>query len=245
MHGNPSGVDNSVAVHGGALAFTRANPAVGRPENTLEQLRGFASVRFLLTDTRIGRDTKSLVASVGAQKEAEPERVGKTLAAIQDISDEARASLSDAELPRSQLLRALEALIKENHEHLASLKVSHPALEAIRAKTGAAPWRLATKLTGAGGGGCAVTLIPDDFPAHQLAELKAALLHDGFQPYETRVGGSGLGVLQPSLREASADQATSGEDGSAVAVPDRARFEQAEAHELAEWAEKAGQWAYV
>ncbi len=48
----------------------------------------------------------------------------------------------------------------ENHQHLVTLGVSHPALETIRNKT-AVPHGLSTKLTGAGGGGCAVTLIPD------------------------------------------------------------------------------------
>lgn len=51
----------------------------------------------------------------------------------------------------------------ENHEHLVTLGVSHPALETIRSKT-AVPHGLSTKLTGAGGGGCAVTLIPDGTP---------------------------------------------------------------------------------
>lgn len=58
-------------------------------------------------------------------------------------------------------------MIHENHAHLVTLGVSHPALESIRAKTAAKPFALATKLTGAGGGGCAVTLIPDStsFPS--------------------------------------------------------------------------------
>jgi mevalonate kinase len=55
-------------------------------------------------------------------------------------------------------------LIDENHAHLASLGVSHPSLEAIRAQTSAQPYELSTKLTGAGGGGCAVTLLPDSEP---------------------------------------------------------------------------------
>jgi mevalonate kinase len=39
--------------------------------------------------------------------------------------------------------------------------VSHASLETIKAITKASPFGLSTKLTGAGGGGCAVTLIPD------------------------------------------------------------------------------------
>ena len=50
--------------------------------------------------------------------------------------------------------------MEENHRHLVTLGVSHPSLETIKEKT-ATPFGLSTKLTGAGGGGCAVTLIPD------------------------------------------------------------------------------------
>lgn len=50
-----------------------------------------------------------------------------------------------------------------------TMGVSHASLEAIKAKTKASPYGLSTKLTGAGGGGCAVTLIPDGkFPILQL-----------------------------------------------------------------------------
>jgi mevalonate kinase len=52
-------------------------------------------------------------------------------------------------------------MMRENHGHLVDLGVSHPALEMIVAATAAEPYGLSTKLTGAGGGGCAVTLIPD------------------------------------------------------------------------------------
>lgn len=80
LHGNPSGVDNSVAVFGGALAYTR--PGFNRksgmeiiqgyvPGPLLEDLTSsssFKSLRFLLTNTKIPRDTKKLVAGVGQKK---------------------------------------------------------------------------------------------------------------------------------------------------------------------------------
>ena len=91
----------------------------------------------------------------------EPAVVELILDSIQSISNEARRALGDPELPRDALLSALAALITENHAHLVSLGVSHPVLEAIRTQAAAEPYRLSTKLTGAGGGGCAVTLIPD------------------------------------------------------------------------------------
>lgn len=68
-----------------------------------------------------------------------------------------------------------QSLIRDNHGHLVTLGVSHPSLEMIVAATAAEPFGLATKLTGAGGGGCAVTLIPDG----ESRVIRA--LHSGFQ----------------------------------------------------------------
>jgi mevalonate kinase len=91
----------------------------------------------------------------------EPAVVERILDSIQSISDEARRALGDPEISRDALLSALAALMRENHAHLVTLGVSHPVLETIREQMAAEPYRLSTKLTGAGGGGCAVTLIPD------------------------------------------------------------------------------------
>ena len=84
LHGNPSGVDNSVAVFGGALAYTRAG--FGK-KSGMESIQGyvflrsvvlhvdfnwigyrFKSLRFLLTNSKVPRDTKKLVAGVGERK---------------------------------------------------------------------------------------------------------------------------------------------------------------------------------
>ena len=105
--------------------------------------------------------------------------------------------------------------MNENHQHLVTLGVSHPSLETIKEKTWT-PYGLSTKLTGAGGGGCAVTLIPDgkrrslscisytrltrsseDFEDERLQDLISLLIRESFQPYLTSVGGSGLGILSP------------------------------------------------
>ncbi|KAG6868062.1 putative secondary metabolism biosynthetic enzyme [Termitomyces sp. T159_Od127] len=158
LHGNPSGVDNSVSVFGGALAYTR--PGFGM-KSGMESIQGFKSLRFLLTNSKVPRDTKKLVAGVGEKKTNEPGLVNGILSTIQSISDEARRALADPEMPRKALLSALSSLIHENHGHLVTLGVSHPSLELIKSVTAAEPYQLATKLTGAGGGGCAVTLVPD------------------------------------------------------------------------------------
>ncbi|KAF9532585.1 cystathionine beta-lyase [Crepidotus variabilis] len=263
LHGNPSGVDNSVAVFGGALAYTRAG--FGK-KSGMESIQGFKSLKFLLTNSKVPRDTKKLVAGVGEKKANEPDLVNGILESIQSISDEARRALADPELSRDSLLTALSALMDENHRHLVTLGVSHAALETIRERT-KNPYSLTTKLTGAGGGGCAVTLVPDDFKDEQLQDLIDGLIREGFQPYLTSVGGSGLGILSPYAehrnrrsrpehapegfgqvtppdtplpRESSSEE---GNDGDLD--PLRAPFVSADLAELPEWATGLGRWLYV
>jgi mevalonate kinase len=239
LHGNPSGIDNAVAVHGSALAYTREG--FGRKAG-MEEIHGFKSIRFLLVDTKVSRDTKSLVAGVGRKKEQEPEVVEPVLASIQAISDEARRALSDPEIPRDTLIKGLTALIKENHAHLVTLGVSHASLEAIRELTAASPYELPTKLTGAGGGGCAVTLIPDGFPESKLQDLIAELERNNFQPYLTTIGGSGVGVLWPREGEAI-PTASSAPDGTQPSL--RKMFEEVSKEQLAGWAASHGRWVFV
>ncbi|RPD61166.1 cystathionine beta-lyase [Lentinus tigrinus ALCF2SS1-7] len=255
LHGNPSGVDNSVAVFGGALAYVR--PGFGK-RSGMDQIQGFKSLRFLLIDSKVPRDTKALVAGVARKKAAEPEHVGRLLDAIQVISNEARRALADPEVPRNVLLAGLSSLIDENHVHLASLGVSHPSLEVIRAKTAGAPYRLSTKLTGAGGGGCAITLVPDEFAHEKLQSLIKSLESAGYQPYVTSVGGSGLGILSPyddividedddtpPLSPPMTPDLNGEVDGPALRRSIRRHFETVSTVELPKWASARGKWLYV
>ncbi|GJE85526.1 cystathionine beta-lyase [Phanerochaete sordida] len=247
LHGNPSGVDNAIVVFGGALAYTK--PGFGR-KSGMEKIHGFKSLRFLLTDSRIGRDTKALVARVAQRKLEEPHVVNSMFEAIQSIADEARRALDDPELPRQELLNALSALIEENHSYLASLGVSHDTLELIRLKCSSAPYNLSTKLTGAGGGGCAVTLVPDEFPASDLAALARELAAADFDPYFTAVGGSGLGILSPYDHGGTARAGallTPPETPAAgpVKTPLRDAFAAVGNEELGKWAEERGRWLFV
>ncbi|KAH7925469.1 cystathionine beta-l [Leucogyrophana mollusca] len=258
LHGNPSGVDNAVAVFGGALAYTKAG--FGK-KSGMDPIQGFKSLRFLLTNTRVPRDTKSLVAAVGVKKEQEPEVVNGLLNAIQSISDEARRALADPELPRDALLKALSALIDENHAHLVALGVSHASLEAIRSTTASSPYNLSTKLTGAGGGGCAVTLVPDQISESTLRDLVTALSAENFDPYLTSVGGSGLGILSPYNQPQTGVQPptapatppeTPGDEQALTSHSDdntpallHDPFAQQTISDLPTWADSLGRWLYV
>ena len=176
------------------------------------------------------------------------------------------------------MLNVIKKLILENHAHLCELGVSHPALEAVKSKTAA--YDLNTKLTGAGGGGCAVTLVPDStyyfvsvsccgphtdlsappspgYSEERLKQLMTELRADGFEPYLTSVGGSGVGVLSPY----SSSDGPSAYDGLATppetpdasdesvqglaSAPLRAAFENTTSVDFGKWAEGRGRWLYV
>ncbi|KAH8920513.1 cystathionine beta-l [Atractiella rhizophila] len=239
LHGNPSGVDNSVATHGGAIAFTKG---IGGKPAQMEGLHGFKSIRFLLTNTKVPRDTKTLVAGVGKLKEQDPEGIKRIFDAIQNISDEARRCLLDTEMPRDEQIATLESLVDQNHGYLNDLQVSHEALEVIKQTTAAAPFNLHTKLTGAGGGGCAVTIIPDDFSDALLGRLTTQLADKGFAPYLTSVGGSGYGIQLPNGKR---DAVRSEGGNEAFTLPGLERFKLARPEQLSDWAESNGKWIYV
>ncbi|KAG0259350.1 hypothetical protein DFQ27_004092 [Actinomortierella ambigua] len=184
IHGNPSGIDNTVSTFGGAVAFKKGQ---------IEPLPEFQSLRFLLTNTRVPRETQVQVANVRKRRDRFPNIIDPVLDSIDSISVSCKELFSHHNLTRAELLAQFGDLIDINHGLLIGLGVSHPALEKVReisSKLG-----LKSKLTGAGGGGCALTLIRDDVTAEVVEAIKVLLGAEGFQCFETSVGGPGAGVL--------------------------------------------------
>ncbi|CAO3610509.1 unnamed protein product [Mucor fragilis] len=188
IHGNPSGVDNAVATYGGAKTFMR-----GQGFATLE---GFKSLRLLLTNTKVPRSTGALVAGVGEKRKKYPDVVEPMLDAMHGIAIRCRDAfkkLQDNELGTEALMDEIEDLVTLNHCLLDGLGVSHPSLEKVRFIT--AQSGLKTKLTGAGGGGCAVTFIRDDVPQELIDQVMLKLQSEGFDCYQTSVGGTGADAV--------------------------------------------------
>lgn len=150
LHGNPSGVDNAIATYGGAKSFMR-----GQGFATLE---GFQSLRLLLTNTKVPRSTNALVAGVGEKRKNYPLIIEPMLDSMNAIALHCCDAFKRSQ-DKETLMNELEDLVSLNHCLLEGLGVSHPSLEKIRMIT--AESGLKTKLTGAGGGGCAVTFIRD------------------------------------------------------------------------------------
>ncbi|KAG2210214.1 hypothetical protein INT47_003199 [Mucor saturninus] len=184
LHGNPSGVDNAIATYGGAKSFMR-----GQGFATLE---GFQSLRLLLTNTKVPRSTNALVAGVGEKRKNYPLIIEPMLDSMNAIALHCCDAFKKSQ-DKETLMDELEDLVSLNHCLLEGLGVSHPSLEKIRMIT--AESGLKTKLTGAGGGGCAVTFIRDDVPQTLIDQVMLQLQGEGFDCYETSVGGAGSGAV--------------------------------------------------
>ncbi len=90
-------------------------------------------------------------------------------------------------------------MIERNHKLLNELGVGHKALDQVCEVT--KKHQLMTKLTGAGGGGCALTLCPSGVQEETLKNAKKELEELGYQCFQTDIAGKGYLVHDMSSSE--------------------------------------------
>ena len=197
MHGNPSGVDNTVSSSGKAVLFKREDYTKA-PKVT--PLRNFPELPLLLVNTKQARSTATEVAKVGALKESLPAITEAILHTIDAVTLSAYKLITSASFNEKDphTTETLGKLMNVNHGQLVSLGVSHPRLERIRELVDSVGvgW---TKLTGAGGGGSTITILKPDASPDALKELEEKLDAEDFERFDTTLGGDGVGVLWPAV----------------------------------------------
>lgn len=152
-------------------------------------------------NTKHPRSTAVLVANVRGLLSRHESIIQSVLDTMDRVAIEAHSIICDPDFSSdagSPYLVRLGELICINHGLLVSLGVSHPKLERIRELIDYAGvgW---TKLTGAGGGGCSITLLKPNVEQSILDELDVKLSNEGFEKYKTTLGGDGVGVLWPAV----------------------------------------------
>ena len=107
---------------------------------------------------------------------------------------------------------SMSLLIETNQSLLRAMRVSHPSLERVCDIT-KQQFGLPTKLTGAGGGGCAFTYLGSnstpniDTTTHQM--IKAIEQQHGVKCMESNAGGPGvLWVFPPSIATSENSRST-------------------------------------
>ncbi|KAI4379043.1 hypothetical protein MLD38_016445 [Melastoma candidum] len=151
IHGKPSGIDNTVSTYGNIIKFKSGN---------LTRIKSNFSLKMLITNTKVGRNTKALVAA--------------------------------DELAITENEEKIAELMEMNQGLLQCLGVSHAVIETVLSTT--IKYKLTSKLTGAGGGGCVLTLLPSMLSGTLVDKVIAELESCGFQCLIAGIGGKGAQV---------------------------------------------------
>ncbi|KAG9261540.1 mevalonate kinase [Astyanax mexicanus] len=189
IHGNPSGVDNAVGTWGGVLRYHAGK---------ITPLSRVPTLRILLSNTKVPRSTKVLVSGVKDKINKYPSIITPVLESVDAVSKTCEQTLAEmaTDGTSAKHYSILEDLIDINQHHLNVMGVGHPSLDTLCRVTLA--HGLHSKLTGAGGGGCGITLLrPETEPSVVRAavqELKEA----GFDCWETSLGGPGVLMHSPN-----------------------------------------------
>ncbi|XP_062873849.1 mevalonate kinase [Trichomycterus rosablanca] len=189
IHGNPSGVDNAVGTWGGFLRYQAGK---------ITPLSRVPTLRILLTNTKVPRSTKLLVSRVKDNVNKYPTVMVPVLESVDAISRLCEQTLAEmtTQGASAEHYSTLEDLMDMNQHQLDVLGVGHPSLSALCQLTLARG--LHSKLTGAGGGGCAITLLPPETDESGVREVEQELRRLGFDCWETSIGAPGVLTHSPS-----------------------------------------------
>jgi len=170
FHGNPSGLDNTMAAHGGIAVYVRGEP--------LERLDVRRPLRLVIGNTDEASSTREMVAMVARHRERDPGQFEANLRAIETLVRNARLAIEASDA------KAVGQLMDLNQALLSAWMLSTPAIEELCAAAREAGARGA-KLTGAGGGGCMIALVDSD---EVTAAVIAAIEKLGFEAFEAEAG---------------------------------------------------------
>jgi len=184
MHGRPSGVDNSVSTFGGVIRFAKGE---------VVHIPRIPPLRLLVTNTTVERDAKALISHTTQLQEKYPSIMNPIADGVNAIAFtvlDLFEKFLDGKLDLGTLEGHLGEFIMMNQYILCLYGVGHPRLDKIIDIT--KKHGLYSKLTGAGGGGCAYTLITSNYTEEKIKELVRALESEGFECFVANIGGPGV-----------------------------------------------------
>lgn len=172
FHGNPSGLDTAVVARHQVIVFRRADTGaadtsgMGGESVDIRPLAGGRPWRFALLDSMARSSTLAMVQ--GAAPWFQGPHGDRRIAAFDALAEQVINGFADGEVG------AVAAAMSQAGAWLAEIGVVNQALESLMAISRATGC-LATKPTGAGGGGCVLSLLHPEMADEQLARLRARI----------------------------------------------------------------------
>ncbi|KAL1549612.1 mevalonate kinase [Salvia divinorum] len=186
IHGRPSGIDNTVSTFGNMIKFRSGE---------LTHIKTNMPLKMLVTNTKVGRNTSALVAGVSERAARHGSAMASVFKAVDSISNEVVAIIQSPvsdDLAITEKEEKLGELMEMNQGLLQCMGVSHGTIEAVIKTT--LKYKLATKLTGAGGGGCVLTLLPTLLAGTVVDKVIRELEECGFKCLTAGIGGRGMEI---------------------------------------------------
>lgn len=189
IHGTPSGIDNTVVTYGGIISYVKNDTLsydnIDISKDIVDDLN------LLIVNTNITRSTKQILQQVKLLHDSLPMVMDSIWNTMHKISIQCENCLQSGNLNK------LPNLIKINQDLLHSINVSHPIIDNIVQLTELLQIG-ATKLTGAGKGGCTITLL-EQSDNTKIEDLKNALNDLNCNIYQSKLGGKGTIILQSDI----------------------------------------------
>ncbi len=172
-HGKASGIDNTMATHGGFMLFKR-----GEPKATMRKVMPAKPIPLVIGMSGVESLTATTVGRVAEAAQRSPDLYQRIFNDIDQLTLRAVAAVEKGNLPE------LGELMNINHGLLNALQVSSWELEElieIARKNGA----IGAKLTGGGGGGSMIALCDS---TARTDEVSRAMQRAGYKTLITQIG---------------------------------------------------------
>jgi mevalonate kinase len=174
FHGNPSGIDNTIATHGGVVEFTRGKTPA---ESRFVFLELKKPLDLVVSFSGKYGPTSKMVERVGEFKEKDEAEFAQLMDEYMKIAMEGRKAIEKGRID------VIGQLMNENQELLSELGVSDEANDRI-VRIAMEAGALGSKVTGGGGGGCCITLADGAEKAKGIARI---LDSEGYKSFFTRI----------------------------------------------------------
>lgn len=174
FHGNPSGIDNTVATYRGVVEFRRGKTP---SENSFGFIELGKPLEMVVSFTGKYSPTQKMVESVRVFKEQDEREFTQLMDEYMDLEAEGRKAIEKGKMD------VIGRLMNSNQGLLSEVGVSDETNDEIN-KLALEAGALGAKLTGGGGGGCCIALAKDKGHAEEIAgTIKKA----GFDSFATEI----------------------------------------------------------